>query len=123
MKTTRLKRGCPGCHGLPSPSALLPNWSIMCTPWNTYLSGQHGKWRRLGRGRAGKEEEAAAAGSERAAGPKPAGSASLSRCRLGRATAPTGPPAPHALHALGPPLRWLGSVPHPALTCRLSLRC
>lgn len=37
MKTTRLYRFSPGCHGLPSPSLLLPNWSIMCTPWNTYL--------------------------------------------------------------------------------------
>lgn len=40
MNTTRLYRFSPACHGLPSPSLLLPNWSIMCTPWNTNL--QHG---------------------------------------------------------------------------------
>jgi hypothetical protein len=32
-----LTRFWPGCQGLPSPSPLLPNWSIMCTPWNTNL--------------------------------------------------------------------------------------
>lgn len=39
MNTTRLTRFSSGCHGLPRPSALLPNWSIMCTPWNTNLQG------------------------------------------------------------------------------------
>lgn len=42
MKTTRLYRFSPGCHGLPSPSLLLPNWSIMCTPWNTNLQQLRG---------------------------------------------------------------------------------
>ena len=43
MKTTRLIRFWPGCQGLPSPSPLLPNWSIMCTPWNTNLREWEGQ--------------------------------------------------------------------------------
>lgn len=39
MNTTRLYRFSPSCQGLPSPSLLLPNCSIMCTPWNTNLQG------------------------------------------------------------------------------------
>lgn len=43
MNTTLLRRRSPGCHGRPTPSALLLNCSSWWTPWKTYLRGAPGR--------------------------------------------------------------------------------